>query len=74
MLLKKTKKGLKIYNKFLGFALQLSSATNWWLRSPNTGNTNNFWYVNSNGNVNNNNANNSYGVCFDFFNICGQTK
>ena len=41
------------------------AATNWWLRSPNTGNTNNFWNVNSNGNVNNNNnANNAYGVAF----------
>jgi len=44
----------------------LRSASNWWLRSPNTSNTNNFWYVNSNGNTNNNNANNTYGVCFDF--------
>ena len=41
------------------------AATNWWLRSPNTGNTNNFWNVNSNGNANNNNnANNAYGVAF----------
>lgn len=38
------------------------SATNWWLRSPNTNNTNNVWNVNSNGDYNNNNANNSYGV------------
>ena len=39
-------------------------ATNWWLRSPNTNNTNNVWNVNSNGdyNNNNNNANYSYGV------------
>ena len=37
-------------------------ATNWWLRSPNTNNTNNVWNVNSNGNYNNWNANNSYGV------------
>lgn len=39
-----------------------SSATNWWLRSPNTNNTNNAWNVNSNGNYNNNNCSNSYGV------------
>ena len=37
-------------------------ATNWWLRSPNTNNTNNVWNVNSNGNYNNWNANNSYGI------------
>ena len=37
-------------------------ATNWWLRSPNTNNTNNVWNVNSNGNYNTPNANNSYGV------------
>lgn len=41
----------------------LRSAYNWWERSPNVGNTNNFWNVNTNGNNNNNNANNSYGVC-----------
>lgn len=44
----------------------MRSAVNWWLRSPNTSNTNNFWYVDNNGNTNNNNANNTYGVCFDF--------
>ena len=38
------------------------SATRWWLRSPNTNNTNNVWNVNSNGDYNNWNANNSYGV------------
>ena len=38
------------------------SATNWWLRSPNTNNTNNVWNVNSNGNYNNWNYNNTYGV------------
>lgn len=37
-------------------------ATYWWLRSPNTNNTNNVWNVNSNGNYNNWNANNSLGV------------
>ena len=34
----------------------------WWLRSPYSGNSNNFVNVNSSGNANNNNANNSYGV------------
>ncbi|MBQ7885059.1 MAG: hypothetical protein IJ318_03080 [Clostridia bacterium] len=34
----------------------------WWLRSPNADNGNNAWYVNNNGNVNNNNVNNSYGA------------
>ena len=38
------------------------SATNWWLRSPNTNNTNNVWNVNSNGNYNNNDATNTYGI------------
>ena len=38
------------------------SAANWWLRSPNTNNTNNVWNVNSNGNYNNNNASNSNGI------------
>lgn len=41
------------------------AAANWWLRSPNPGNTNNFWYVNAAGNVNGgNNTGNSYGVAF----------
>lgn len=39
---------------------------NWWLRSPNVTNTNNFRYVNNDGNVNNNNASNSCGVSFGF--------
>jgi len=34
----------------------------WWLRSPYSGNSNNFVNVNTSGNVNNNNASNSYGV------------
>lgn len=37
-------------------------ATYWWLRSPNTNNTNNVWNVNSNGNYGTPNANNTYGV------------
>lgn len=56
-------KGRKLRLYFTIIALR----TNWWLRSPNATNTNNFYNVNSSGNNNNNNANNSYGVCFDFF-------
>ena len=37
-------------------------AANWGLRSPNTNNTNNVWNVNSDGDYNNWNANNSNGV------------
>lgn len=51
-----------------------ASATNWWLRSPNASNSNNFCYVNNNGNVNNNNADNSYGVCFGFCIVIGSTQ
>lgn len=35
-------------------------ARNVWLRSPNTGNTNNEYNINTSGSSNNNNANNSY--------------
>ena len=38
------------------------SATYWWLRSPNTSNTNSVWHVNFNGNYGNWSANYSYGV------------
>ena len=34
----------------------------WWLRSPNTNNTNNIWCVKSDGSNDNWNYNNSYGV------------
>lgn len=37
-------------------------ANNYWLRSPNLGNTSNFWNVNANGGLNNNNANNVNGL------------
>lgn len=45
----------------LGYLLHTysRSANNWWLRSPNSGNSNNVCNVNSNGNANNNNANNT---------------
>lgn len=51
---------------------QAGSANNWWTRSPNTGNTTNFIYVNSSGN-NNNNASNSYGVCLGLCEPSGRT-
>ena len=35
---------------------------NWWLRSPNSDNSNNALYVNDSGNVNNDNVNNALGV------------
>jgi hypothetical protein len=35
---------------------------NWWLRSPNSNNSNNALYVDSSGIVNNNNVNNALGV------------
>ena len=44
----------------------LCSTANWWERSPNYNNSNNFCNVNTNGNANNNNARNSNGVAPDF--------
>lgn len=38
------------------------SAALWWLRSPYTGDTNNVWFVNSNGIYNSRNASDSYGI------------
>ncbi|WP_442913130.1 DUF6273 domain-containing protein [Lawsonibacter sp. JLR.KK007] len=38
---------------------------NWWLRSVNAGNTNNFCNVNTDGSPNNNNSGNSNGVAPD---------
>lgn len=46
---------IKLYN---------GSANRWWLRSPITGNGNNFHIVTSDGSSSNNNANNTYGVVF----------
>ncbi len=34
----------------------LYRAVNWWLRSPNSSNNNNAYYVNTDGSVNNNNV------------------
>ena len=45
------------------------SAYNWWERSPNSDNTNNFCNVNNSGNANNNNASNSNGVSFGLCNF-----
>lgn len=45
----------------MGCVLQIFFVV-WWLRSPYSGNTNNFVNVNTSGNVNNNNASNAYGV------------
>lgn len=42
------------------------SADYWWERSPHSGNTSNFCYVNSNGNANYYYASNSFGVSFGF--------
>lgn len=42
------------------------STANWWERSPNYNNANNFCNVNTNGTANNNNASNSNGLAPDF--------
>lgn len=42
--------------------LEIVSAYNWWLRSPNLNNSNNAWNVNNDGNYNNNNCTNTNGV------------
>lgn len=39
-----------------------NSANNWWERSPNSGNSNNFCNVTNSGNADWNNANNSNGL------------
>ena len=43
----------------------ISTARNWWLRSPNPGNANNVRNVNSDGSLNNNNAYNGNGAVAD---------
>ena len=45
------------------------SANNWWERSPNSDNTNNFCCVNSSGNASNYDASNSNGVSFGLCNF-----
>ncbi|MGN9097573.1 DUF6273 domain-containing protein [Flintibacter porci] len=39
------------------------SAVNWWLRSPNSSNNNNAYYVNTSGALNNNNVYNANNYC-----------
>ena len=41
-----------------------SWAANWWLRSPISSSSTNFYNVNNNGTSNNNNASNANGVAF----------
>lgn len=48
---------LESFNRLL-----VASANNWWLGSLNSNNATNFWNVNTNGNLSNNNANNTNGV------------
>jgi len=43
------------------------TAVNWWLRSPNASNSTNFVNVNTDGTVNNNNANYSLGFAPGFY-------
>lgn len=52
-------------NNERGYGLLTS---NWWLRSPNVGNSNNVRNVNTDGSLNNNNANNSQGLVPDCIN------
>ena len=40
-------------------------AANWWERTPNSGNANNVRLVNTDGTLNNNNANNANGLAPD---------
>ena len=49
------------------------TAVNWWLRSPNASNYTNFVNVNTDGTVNNNNANYSNGFAPGFCMDIGQT-
>ena len=51
--------------------ISVPATANWWLRSPNASNSNNFCNVNTDGTINNNNANNSNGVAPDFILIIG---
>lgn len=54
------------------------TAVNWWLRSPNASNSTNFVNVNTDGTVNNNNANYSNGFapgfCMDIFDLVERGK
>ena len=54
-----------VFSVVFGGDSHLGSANNWWLRSPNTGNSNNEYNVTNAGASNNNNANNSNGCAPD---------
>lgn len=58
--------GVSLYNLSVGVFSPVCSTANWWERSPNYNNANNFCNVNTNGNANNNNASNSNGLAPDF--------
>lgn len=45
------------------------TAANAWCRSVNSGNSNNFCLVNTNGNANNSNANNSWALAPGFYDM-----
>lgn len=54
-------------NKVVDFGyILLKDPANWWLRSVNAGNSNNFCNVNTDGSANNNNSGNSNGVAPDY--------
>ncbi|MCR5084901.1 MAG: DUF6273 domain-containing protein [Succinivibrionaceae bacterium] len=50
------------------------SACNWWVRSPNYNNANNFCNVNTDGSANNNNSRNSNGLAPDFRSLNSQME
>ena len=57
---------MKLPNKAVDFGyILLKDPANWWLRSVNAGNSNNFCNVNTDGSANNNNSGNSNGVAPD---------
>ena len=48
--------GNSVVNTDILMGIGLYRAVNWWLRSPNSSNNNNAYYVNTDGSVNNNNV------------------
>lgn len=58
--------GVFLLNLSVGIFPPVCSTANWWERSPNYNNANNFCNVNTNGNANNNNSRNSNGLAPDF--------
>ncbi len=61
-----TDKTARLFHDRTGRLRHQASTANWWERSPNYNNSNNFCNVNTNGNANNNNARNSNGLAPDF--------